>query len=262
MPLSHTLSHTFSLIDTMARMSLKADASRFFLGYIWWVLEPLLYVAVFYVVFEIILQNRQENFLVFLMCGKLAFIWFSKSINQASRSIVTARGLIGKIDIPKALFPLATIHEGLYKQAAVFLLLFVVLWFNGYGISGSWLWLLPLMLVSYLMILAGSLIGAFLVCLAFDFSMLISLGMIFLMFTSGVFWDLRSLPDSAMTEVVLNLNPLAFILDGYRQVLIHDTAPAAGHLALVGLGALLVVVVMLRVLQRRGQFLALKAITA
>src|SRR6056297_1608527 len=170
MPIRHTL----SLMDTMARMALKADASRFFFGYIWWVLEPLLYVAVFYIVFEVILQNRQENFLVFLMCGKLVFIWFSKSINQASRSIVTAKGLIGKIDIPKALFPLASIHEGLYKQAAVFLLLFVVLWGNGYGVAVSWLWLLPLVLVSYLMILAGSLIGAFLVCLVFDFSMFIS----------------------------------------------------------------------------------------
>ncbi|MEQ8515100.1 MAG: ABC transporter, partial [Chromatocurvus sp.] len=66
-------------MDTLSRMALRADASRFFLGYIWWVLEPLLYVAVFYVVFVLILQNRQENFLVFLMCGKLAFIWFSKS---------------------------------------------------------------------------------------------------------------------------------------------------------------------------------------
>lgn len=257
-----TLRHTLRLMDTMARMSLKADASRYFLGYIWWVLEPLLYVAVFYVVFEIILQNRQDNFLVFLMCGKLAFIWFSKSINQASRSIVMAQGLIAKIDIPKALFPLATIHEGLYKQASVFLLLFIVLWINGFGVSASWLWLLPLMLVSYLMIVAGSLIGAFLVCLAFDFSMFITLAMTFLMFTSGVFWDVRSLTDPAMIQTVLTLNPLAFILDAYRQVLMYGVAPAGGHLAAIGLGSVAVALLMFRVMQQRGQYLALKAITA
>jgi len=249
-------------MDTMARMSLKADASRYFLGYIWWVLEPLLYVAVFYVVFELILQNRQENFLVFLMVGKLAFIWFSKSINQASRSIVVAQGLIAKIDIPKVLFPLATIHEGLYKQASVFVLLFIVLWMNGFAVNASWLWLPPLMLVSYLMIVAASLIGAFLVCLAFDFSMFISLGMIFLMFTSGVFWDVRSLTDPAMIQTVLTLNPLAFVLDAYRQVLMSGMAPAVGHLMLIGVGSVAVILAMLRVMQRRGQFLALKAITA
>ncbi|EED30587.1 hypothetical protein NOR53_501 [gamma proteobacterium NOR5-3] len=79
------------LVDEMARMSLKADASRFYLGYLWWVLEPLLYVAVFYVVFEVLLGTRRPDFLVFLMCGKLTFIWFSKSVVHASRSIVASK---------------------------------------------------------------------------------------------------------------------------------------------------------------------------
>jgi lipopolysaccharide transport system permease protein len=256
------LRHSLTLIDTIARLALKADAARFFLGYIWWVLEPLLYVAVFYVVFEVILQNRQENFLVFLMCGKLVFIWFSKSINQASRSIVTSQGLIGKIDVPKALFPLATLQEGLYKQATVFLLLFAVLWGNGYAPNAAWLWLPALMLVSYLMILGASLIGAFLVCLVFDFSLFITLGMTFLMFTSGVFWDVRGLSDPAMIDAVLTLNPLAFMLDAYRQVLMHGVTPAGGHLAAIGVVSLAVVAAMLAVMRRASQFLALKAITA
>jgi lipopolysaccharide transport system permease protein len=254
--------HFLTLVDTMARMSLKADAARYFFGYIWWILEPLLYVAVFYVVFEVILDNRREDFLAFLMCGKLTFIWFSKSVTQASRSIVAGKGLIGRVDIPKSLFPLATIQEGLYKQASVFLLLFAVLLGRGYGVDGSWLWLLPLVLVNYLMILACSLFGAFLVCLAFDFSMLISLGMIFLLFTSGIFWDVRDLPDPAMTEQVLALNPVAFLIDGYRQVLLEHTAPALGHLAAVGAGAALLTVLGFLLLARSSRYLALKAITA
>jgi lipopolysaccharide transport system permease protein len=34
-------------------MALKADAARYYLGYIWWVMEPLLFVAVFYFVFAV-----------------------------------------------------------------------------------------------------------------------------------------------------------------------------------------------------------------
>ena len=51
-----SLSQYFRLIDTMARMALRADASKYFLGYIWWVLEPLLFVGVVYVVFNVILD--------------------------------------------------------------------------------------------------------------------------------------------------------------------------------------------------------------
>ena len=80
------------LMDTMAQMKLRADASGYFLGYIWWVLEPLLFVGVFYVVFEVLLKTGRGDYLIFLMCGKLAFIWFSKSVNQAANSILINRG--------------------------------------------------------------------------------------------------------------------------------------------------------------------------
>ena len=246
----------------MARMSLKADAARFYLGYLWWIIEPLLYVAVFYVVFDVLLGNRRPDYLVFLMCGKLTFVWFSKSVVQASRAIVTSKGLISKIDLPKALFPLAAIQEGLYRQAAVFALLFVFLLASGFPAGLAWLWLLPVLLVNYLVIVAASLIAAFLVCLVFDFSVLVSLGMIFLLFTSGIFWDVRSLPDPAATELVLGLNPIAFLVDAYRQVLMVGAAPDLLHLGVLGLFAAAVIALVLAIYRQQSQFLALKAITS
>ena len=257
-----SLSQYFRLIDTMARMALRADASKFFLGYIWWVLEPLLFVGVFYVVFNVILDSRRSDFLIFLMCGKLPFIWFSKSVNQASLSLVANAGLIGKINVPKTLFPLAVVQEGLYKQAAVFCLLFVVLLVSGYEVTATWLYLLPVVLVNYLMIVACSYIGACLVCILRDFSMVISLGMIFLMFTSGVFWDPRELGDPVKTDIVLNANPVAFMLDAYRQILMHNTAPEMMHLMSIGLGSMVVLTVTVLVMRRSSQYLALKALTA
>jgi lipopolysaccharide transport system permease protein len=257
-----TLRQFWSLVDEMARMALRADASRYYFGYFWWILEPLLYVAVFYLVFDVLLGTREPNFLVFLMCGKLTFIWFSKSVVQASRSLVTSKGIIGKIDLPKALFPLATVQEGVYRQAAVFALLFVFLSFNGHTPTSAWLWLVPLFMVNYAMIVGVSLAGAYLVCLVFDLSLLITLAMTFLLFTSGIFWDARSLPDPAMTDWVLALNPLAFMIDAYRQVLMVGVAPDVVHLAAVGIGAALLCVAMSVLYRRQSQHIALKAITS
>jgi lipopolysaccharide transport system permease protein len=256
------LSQYFRLADVMARMNLRADATKFILGYIWWVLEPLLYVAVFYVVFSYILTNRQPDFLYFLMTGKLVFIWFSKSITQASNSIVAGKGLIGQINIPKTLFPLASVQEGLYKQVAVFVLLMGVLLYSGFEASPVWLYMLPLLLVTYIIILACAYVGATLVCIMRDFSQLIPMGMIFLMFTSGVFWNVRSLDDPAKIEAVLTYNPLAFLLDAYRQVLMYATPPDVIHLLAIGAGAGMVLCVMVVVMRRYSQFLALKALTA
>ncbi len=242
-------------------MALKSDASRYHLGYAWWILEPLLFVGVFYVVFNVILDARQPDFLIFLMCGKLTFVWFSKSVTQASSSIVTNAGLIGQANIPKTLFPMAAIQECLYKQFSVFVLLFAVLIFNGFLPGLSWLQLIPIVMVHYLMIVACSFVGAILVCYLLDIQLLINLGMIFLMFTSGIFWDVHALNDPAMTAIVLAWNPLAFILDAYRQVLMYQQTINMMHLAAVGVGFSALIVLSANVMRRQSQLLALKALS-
>lgn len=257
-----TLSQYFRLIDLQARMLLKADSSRHRLGYLWWFLEPLLWVSVFYVVFNWVLDSRKGGeFLLVLACGKFAFIWFSKTVLQASRSIVANQGLIGKIDMPKTLFPMAAVQESLYRQSAVYVLLFIIVLAFGEPVTLTWFWLLPVLIVFYLMIVACALVGSYLVCLIRDFSKAIPLGMTFLLFTSGIFWDVRAIGDTQKTDLILAVNPLAFILDAHRQILLHQTAPDLTHLFLIGMGAALIIFAMVALIRKNSQFLALKVLT-
>lgn len=245
-----------------ARMALRADASNFMLGYVWWILEPLLFVGVFYMVFGIILNTGRADYLVFLMCGKLPFVWLSKTVSQAANSIVKNKGLIGKVHIPKTLFPLATVQESLYKQPAVFALLFAVLLFDGYPITNTWLWLVPLLLVNYLFIVVCSLASAYMVCVIRDFAMLVPLVMTFLMFSSGVFWDVRDLGDPAKTELIMNVNPVAFILDAYRQILMYQTPPDGVHLGIMAAVLIVLACGLFWLMNKSSQYLALKALSS
>ncbi len=258
-----TLKQYFSLVDVQARMLLKADAAKFKLGFLWWFLEPLLWVCVFYIVFNMILDSgkRSGDFILFLATGKFAFIWFSKTVLQASGSIVASQGLVGKIDVPKSLFPMSAIQESLYRQSTVYLLMMVFLMIGGVTPSLAWLWLLPLVVVFYLLIVACGLIGSCLVCLVRDFMKFIPLGMTFLLFTSGIFWDVRELGDPAKIDLLLTVNPIAFILDAHRQVLMHHTAPDLLHLLVLGLGAGLVIYLTLLYMRRYSQALALQVLT-
>lgn len=252
----------FALVNIQAVMALRADASRYFFGYIWWVLEPLLYVSLFYMVFKVILDTDIENYLVFLMCGKLTFVWFSQTVNKASESIITAKSLIGKINVSKTLFPMAVVQEGIYKQLAVFLLLFLVLVLFDYRPGLNWLWLIPILLVNYIVIVACALIGSCLVCLVRDFSRLIALSMVFLMFVSGVFWDVREISDSSKVDFILAINPIAFLIDAYRQVLLHGTAPDFNHLLGIAIVFGLFLYSTVKAMQRFNQYIALKVLTS
>jgi lipopolysaccharide transport system permease protein len=258
-----TLSHYFSLIDVQARMQLKADSSKFQLGFLWWFLEPLLWVGVFFLVFNLILdsERRSGDFILFLTCGKFAFIWFSKTVAQASGSIVASQGLVGKVNMPKSLWPMSTVQESLYRQSTVYLLLLLILMLFGLYPSLAWLWMAPVLVVMYLVIVACSLIGACLVCISRDFQKVIPLGMTFLLFTSGIFWDVREIADQEKAMLLLNANPLAFMIDAHRQVLMHNQAPDLAHLGLIAIGSVLLIALTVNYMKTHSQYLALKVLT-
>ena len=256
-----TSGHYITLLDTLARFELKADARRYYLGYLWWVLEPMLYVAVFYLVFDKLLDTRQPDFLVFLAVGKLTFIWFSKSLNQAGMSLVQNRGLIAQIDLPKHLFPMVILHEGLYRQLAVFTFLMCFIALVGFTPTSLWWWLVPLALIQYVLIIGCSLLAALLVCVRRDFQLLIQLGTVFLLFMSGVFWDVRSISDPDLAYWLQALNPLVVLLDSYRQVLLWGQAPDVSALLWVCTESVLLLLSALYLYRRLHYWLASRAIT-
>lgn len=242
-------------------MALRADASRMLLGYVWWVLEPLLYVAVFFLVFDVILESGRADFLMFLICGKLPFMWFSGSVNTSANSILAARGLVGQTRLPSIIFPLAKVQEGLYRQSAVFALLLAFVALKGAAPGLVWLWLLPIMLVQYLVILPCAVLGAVLVCVATDFTRLIQLGTVFLMFASGIFWDVRAVESELMQDALLFWNPIAFLLDAYRQVLMYGLAPDSSHLLSLGVLSVILCGVLFFLMAKIEQWLALRVLS-
>lgn len=244
----------FTITRLQANMDLKAEASRFYLSYLWWLLEPILFVLVFYVVFEVLLQTGGENYLLFLMCGKIPFLWFSKSVNNAANSIVQNKGLIAQVDIPKAIFPNVSVYASAKKEMPVFVLLLLLVTGFGYAPSLDWIKIAPLIVAQYLLILGCAMYAALIVSFVLDFRLLISMGTLFLLFASGVFWDISRIPDPTLRELLLQINPIAFLLDGYRKVLMHGESYDGVHLALIvafSLLAILMAAISLRVFSKR-----------
>ena len=257
-----TVKQYISLMDTMARLSLKAEAQRYYLGYLWWVLEPLLWVGVFYVVFYELLGTRTPDFLMFLAVGKLMFIWFSKTVNYAGNSLMSNQGLIGRMDLPKSLFPMTVILECAYRQIAVFLLLFVLILADGVAPSWLWFWLLPLALVQLALIIFAGCVASVLVAFQRDFALLINLGTVFMMFVSGVFWDINDIVNESVAQALLTWNPIAFLLHSYRQVMLWGQAPDVAHLLVLGLLTFVAMAATLYLMGRYGPHLARRVVSA
>jgi lipopolysaccharide transport system permease protein len=81
------------------------------------------------------------------------------------------------------------------------------------------------------------------------------------MFASGIFFDIYKIADPAIRQLVFDCNPLAFLLDAYRQILMHQTQPDLTHLAVIAGISLLMLVFMHWMFKAQSQNIANKVLS-
>jgi len=233
-------SHLLEVFFTKLFFNLKSEASKTYLSYAWWLLEPALMVGIYYVVFAILLARRTSDFVVFLVIGQIPFLWFSRSVTNASQSIISGRGLINQVAIPMPFFPLLVVCQDAVKQSVVFTLMFVVLLLLGLEFSWVWLSIVFVILTQLLLICAAALLVAAITPFLPDFKFLISTMMIALMFGSGIFYSYTEVLMPKHQEIFM-LNPIANLINNYRQVLMENTLPnwtALGAICMMSLAVI------------------------
>lgn len=204
--------------------NLRAEASHYYLTYLWWLIEPILIMFVFYVVFGIFLQRGTENFVVFLLCGLTFWNWFSRSVINASQSIMGGQSLMLQVNIPKVFFPLEVLLSDAFKQLFVTILLLLFLLVYPTPVSATWIALPILMFAQFLLSAGAVILSAALVPFVPDLRFIIGTGLQLLFFASGIFYNIDSvvLPQH---QYLIRLNPMVGLIEGYRSILMHAEWP-------------------------------------
>jgi lipopolysaccharide transport system permease protein len=223
--------HYLELVWYKALAELRAEAARAYLGFLWWIIEPVMYMAAFYVVFGLVFERGGPDFAPFLLCGLVAWKWFGSTVTVSSNTIAANAALMQQVYLPKYLFPAIVVVINTLKFAAVFAVLLVFLLVYGYEPSVAWLSLPLVMLIQFLLI--ASLAGVVSAIVPFmpDFRLLLDNFMMLLFFLSGIFFDISTVSEKL--QFLLRLNPMAVIIENYRLVLIKGQWPDGLHLGVV-----------------------------
>lgn len=205
---------------------LLAEARQGYIGILWWIVEPVLYLSVFYFIFVVVFDRGGKESVAFLLIGLVIWKWFGSSIPKCSNSISANIGLIRQIYIPKMLLPGMAIVTTTIKFLFVFSLLLIFLLAVGFDVNSSWLSLPILLIVQFIMTLAvGSVLAAIIPFLP-DLKFIIENVMMLLFFLSGIFFDFSAVSPGVKT--FLNLNPMLGLIESYRSVLVYGTWPDWG----------------------------------
>ena len=218
---------------------LRAEAKRGYMGFIWWFVEPLIYMTVFYFLFGVILQLRGgiDN-IPFLLCGLIAWKWFASGILSSAVSLQTNMGLSAQVYLPKYVFPTIASMTAMARFLMVFGLFILFLLIGGYSVTETWLALPLLIALQFFLIMSiGFFIASFLPFFP-DFKFLLDNILLLMFFLSGIFFKVSALP--VLFQEYLKYNPVTVLIESLRQILLDGIWPDWTALAKVALFSLIV----------------------
>lgn len=215
--------HYLSFCQFRAKAELKRDSTNMFLGSAWWIIEPIIYMAVFYVVFGLGLRKGGTEFVCYLLCGLVPWKWFDSTIKTASGTVVASAGLMRQVYFPKWILPSYIVLANTYKFFIVFALLAITLQLINTNASWIWLWSFPIISLQLLLIFGLSVLTASLIPLIPDLRYVVNYGMTLLFLVSGIFFSIDDLAEPVRSW--LTWLPSVLLIDMYRDVLLHNMAP-------------------------------------
>ncbi len=241
------------LVNNLVARDLKVRYKNSVLGVAWSWINPLLMMMVFTVVFGVLRFGSQsiQHYPVYFLTGILPWNFFSASVVGATASIVGGGYLIKKVYFPREVLPLATVLANMINFLIALPVLFGVALISGVHLT-AWLLLVPVVVFVQVIFSIG--IGLILATLNVyyrDTQIIMEVVMLAWFFMTPVFWDVRDLPATAsvlglhlpVQRLALVLNPMASIINSYRDAMYWGWVPALDFLARTAVTAVLVLIV-------------------
>lgn len=232
------------LLQNFVRRDIKAQTKQSLLGYLWVFLPPLFQMGIFSLLFQGILgvqMTESVPYSVYLYCTALPWQMFANMVSQGTMSVVGHGALVKQVYFPKEVVVLSAMSAEVFKTLISSIILVVLMAYYGIGVGVNVLWLPLLLIIQLLFSLGLALPLALFNAFARDISKGIGIGLSLWMYITPVVYPLEKVPQ-AYRDLYL-LNPMAILIQSYRQVILENTAPEALSLAIVGLVSLAVFIV-------------------
>jgi len=221
----------------------KSRYSQTVLGAGWAILQPLLTMVVFTLIFGRLARMPSDGvpYSVFSLAALVPWTYFSTSLSGSSNSLVLSRSLLTKVYFPRLIIPAASILATLVDFGIAFVVLVLVILGFGLVPQVESVWMVPAVLLILSMTAMGA--GSWLAALNVQYHDVRHLSPFLVqiwMYASPIVYPLSLVPEAY--RALYALNPLAGALAGFRAALLGTAGPTWGQLGLSLLGSLTIFV--------------------
>ncbi|MCB0208250.1 MAG: ABC transporter permease [Anaerolineae bacterium] len=235
-----------ALIHQLTKREILERYQGSYLGLVWSFITPLAMLAVYTIVFSVIFKSRWENTVtgsraevaMIIFTGLIAFEVFNETMLTAPRLVVSRANYVKKVVFPLEILSISKMGSTLTNSLFSLLILLIgtTIFMGGF----SWMIIfLPLMYIPLILLCLG--LSWFLASLGVfirDIAHLLGVIVRILFFLTPIFYPASIVPPQL--GILLHLNPLTFIINHFRRVILWGQMPDWGEYLVVSMGAFII----------------------
>ncbi len=240
------------LILLLVQRDLRVRYRASILGYVWSMLNPLLYMAILTLVFSHVVKVKSDSYALFILSGIMVWNLMQQSLIIGMNSIVSSGHLLKKVSIPGFLFPTASLFGVIINFILSFIPFIIISMF-----LKSWP-TATLLLVPFLLIVFVAFIWGLTMCMACmnvryrDIGHAMEPAMQMLFYATPIVYPADVIPER--WRFIVELNPIAHFLSAFRGLMISGTVPALSEILIMVMLALVSCVLGLLVYRKTNEF--------
>jgi len=211
-----------------AKSELKSEVANSHLSWMWWILDPMLFMIVYSFVAVIVFQKGEPYLPVFIFIGYNSWNFFSACLRQSVKLVAANKPIVSKVYIPKFILIFVKICSNGFKMTIAFSL--VVIMMIGYQVPIDWKVILmaPLFVVLLIVTFAFSSVLLHFGVYVEDLANVVAVVLKLLFYLTGIFYSIRNRVPYPYSSLLLKCNPMALLVDSMRRELIYQTMPEWG----------------------------------
>lgn len=208
------------------------------LGFAWTLLNPVLFMGIYTLVFGVFLKSSLHNYPLYLLAGMIPWYWILGAVSQSVTAIVDGATYVGKTLLPVELLVLVPVLSNGVNFLITIALLFPVSIALHVNVGWALLFLPTLVVIELCMTLGFSFLVATFNVFYRDLQQLVGYILLALFFLMPIFYSRSMVP--ANLQALIKLNPIAALIASYQDVFYSGTLPSWHSLVFAGAFAIFI----------------------
>lgn len=210
------------LIWKLAKNDFKKRYAGSYLGAVWAMIQPVVTVAMYYVVFGLIFPNQRESgevpFVLFLTAGLVPWFFFNEALNSGTNALLEYNYLVKKVVFKISILPIIKIIAATFIHAFFVCVLLVIAAGYGYYPTIYTIQVVYYSFCLFIFVLALCYTTCAVVVFFRDLSQIINIVLQIGMWATPILWDINSI-KTGWVVTLLKINPLVYVVNGYRSAI-------------------------------------------